>query len=273
MAITLFGPTSGGHAASHQVGAVDQINVADYHRSGLASARPAASASLAGVYYFATDNLNLYRCDGSTWLAVSAGGGFAWPGLGYTQPLPGRYLAPPAIASGVKSGIGNGTTMSMPYVVPVKCTFDRFNFKTNTASEAGGVGRCVIWKFDPIKGYPNDLVADLGTTAIDGAAGTKELTIAIDLDPGIYGLGVVQQNCPTTRSNMIQITQLNVPFFFGIANGSRSADAATNLVGWLNNAFSNTSGAFTQSFDRNGTDVSAVVEQNSVPVCKLRVAV
>jgi hypothetical protein len=62
------------HALRHQPGGADQINYSTINMSGVLSARPAASASLAGCTYLATDvnGGTLYECNGTAWLQSAA---------------------------------------------------------------------------------------------------------------------------------------------------------------------------------------------------------
>lgn len=61
------------------------------NRSGLLSARPNAESSLAGVWYYATDQVALYYCDGSSWIRVGDQPGDLYMTMN-TTPNPGRIL-------------------------------------------------------------------------------------------------------------------------------------------------------------------------------------
>jgi hypothetical protein len=77
------------HASTHEAGGSDALGWTTIHGSGLASARPAASASNAGYLYFSTDTLVLERSTGAAWATYSpAGGG----GGGDLTGLVGRQL-------------------------------------------------------------------------------------------------------------------------------------------------------------------------------------
>lgn len=77
-----------------------------------------------------------------------------------------------------------------PFVVSVRRAFDRIAARVSTAAGAGGVLRMGIYANGG--GMPGSLIVDAGTVS-STSTGSKEITIAQTLDPGVYWLALVAQ--------------------------------------------------------------------------------
>lgn len=118
--------------------------------------------------------------------------------LGGITPRSGMYyLTTPHPSTGTSNTLGNGTGRFSPWVVRRAMRFTRIGAEVTAPGEAGSVVRLGIYADDGT-GYPGTLVLDAGTIAGDSAT-VQEITIAQVLNPGLYWVGGVVQNAPTTQ--------------------------------------------------------------------------
>lgn len=129
---------------------------------------------------------------------------------------------------------------AMPFLVNAESeTFDRITGEVTVAGETGSLIRLGIYRVDNATGDLHELILDAGT--IDGTAlGVQQITINTTLPVGIYAVGAVAQNAPTTpptiRGLTPRIGQIGVssPTFTGgwYYPGAIAAALIADMVGW-----------------------------------------
>ena len=113
------------------------------------------------------------------------------------------YLTTPHTATSTNGAMGNGTGRFSPWTVRRTMQLVRIGAEVTAAGEAGSVVRLGIYADDGT-GYPGALVLDAGTIAGTSAT-VQEITIAQVLTPGLYWIGGVVQNAPTTQPTLRSI--------------------------------------------------------------------
>jgi len=98
------------------------------------------------------------------------------------------------------------TLFASPFIVPQSCNLDLIGIWINTAGGTGASVRLGIYEDDG-NWYPSDLVVDAGT--IDATVtGWRDLTIDVDLEPGIYWLAFVSNDGTIEYRHKNSITPL-----------------------------------------------------------------
>lgn len=87
--------------------------------------------------------------------------------------------------------------LARPFLCPVRQSFDRVGFNVTSGGSAGAVLRCGIYGNDA--GEPGTLISEFGTVSTV-TSGSKEITISLTLDPGVYWLAGVCQTTNCTAS-------------------------------------------------------------------------
>jgi hypothetical protein len=124
------------------------------------------------------------------WVTDAAGGGDYFRSGYYSHGL--HFSTAPG-----NNGMTQDFLLARPFVVPVRRAFDRLGINVSAAAGAGGVMRLGIYTDGG--GKPSTLLVDAGTVSAT-ATGSKEATIALTLDPGIYWPAVVAQGSGTPGS-------------------------------------------------------------------------
>jgi hypothetical protein len=122
------------------------------------------------------------------------------PSLGWR---PGTYkTGATSIQLTAQTAGPNFIRFGRPLFVTESLTVDRIALSVVTAGVSGAEARLGIYSTDEY-GRPQTLVADCGTVAVD-SAGTKELTIDVQLGVGVYCAGVVSSDTYSYRAAQFQ---------------------------------------------------------------------
>jgi hypothetical protein len=91
----------------------------------------------------------------------------------------------------------NGNVYLTPLYLPRACMLDRIGVEITSPGSSGAVVRLGVWAADPISGLPTTLLLDAGT--LDGTlTGFLELTINLNVGPGLIWVGAAGQGAPAT---------------------------------------------------------------------------
>ena len=99
----------------------------------------------------------------------------------------GLYYTTPGAGVVGSVGFSVNDTILIPFPVGRAATFNAIGVHTSAAGTATAVARLGIWT-DNGSAYPDALVLDAGTVAVDTAAADKEIAISQLLAPGLYWL-------------------------------------------------------------------------------------
>jgi hypothetical protein len=158
----------------------------------------ADSTQAGGVKWAAAAGLPTGGAQGAALVKNSATDGDAsfitppWAGGDYFRS--GRYYlgAPMHAALTTDSTFGLNVLMYRPFFLPVRRAFDRLGLNISSAA-AGGSGAVIrMGIYTNTGGLPDALVVASSTISVE-TTGSKELTIANTLDPGLYWLCAVPQ--------------------------------------------------------------------------------
>lgn len=173
--------------------------------------------------------------------------------MGGIQPRSGvYYLTTPHTATNTSNTLGNGTGRFSPWVVNRTMSLSKIGTEVTAAGEAGSLVRLGIYADDGT-GYPGALVLDAGTIAGDSVA-VQEVTISQVLAPGLYWVGAVVQNAPSTQPRLRTIaggTWGAIP----ITNGAAPAADQPGAVAFVG---FNMTGAFPALWPTASANVSSV---------------
>lgn len=207
------------HHVTHQPGGSDALDLTTIIRKGTLASRPAAAASLAGVEYFATDDIGgtLYRCDGASWAAISRPLGSSTQATAVAYVAFNRNGLPTASQTLTASGQIRVQAIELPAGILVS----NVSFLSGTTA-AATVSNIWFGLFDSSRNK-------LGVTNDDSATGwpantLKTLNLASAFTTtysGLYYLGVVvvATTLPTLigPAGLFQLTGL-APIICGDAN-------------------------------------------------------
>jgi hypothetical protein len=130
-----------------------------------------------------------YYKDGAWVSLASQEGGWGANRIGVDKLVPGLFYSPNARTDQSAGGAAN-FKRATPFYNAVTTSYDRIGIQVTTAVAAGLV-RLGIYKIE--NGVPTSLVVDGGD--VDASTtGQKEVTIAVTLEPGWYGLTVNRNN-------------------------------------------------------------------------------
>lgn len=143
----------------------------------------------------------------------------------------GRYYTTPFCnVTGASSSAQQDAFRCVPFPVGRAQSFDRIGVGLTSNAAAGALLRFGIYEDDG-NGKPGVLVLDAGTIAADsGATVFKEKTIDVDLDVGLYWIGVVQQIAGA--GGVIMLSTATTGWGFNGYNGlsAGATVAATSLI-------------------------------------------
>jgi hypothetical protein len=135
------------------------------------------------------------------------------------------------------SALTNGTPYATSFIMPFQARFDRLGTDITSAGSTGAVVRLGL--YTNARGatggqpcYPNALIVDAGT--VDSTTtGSKELTIDVLLDPGIYWAVGVSQGSPSTLAQIRTRFNYAMPQPFAIGGSMALVVQQHPVVQWF----------------------------------------
>jgi hypothetical protein len=152
------------------------------------------------------------------------------------------------------TGVFHGATTSVnpvltrlyarPFWVPVPSAFDRIAVNVSTAATAASGGVVRMGVYSTTAGMPGALLAE-GSLSSE-STGSKEVTISLTLDPGIYWVAMASQVSVCSVTGHTSST-VGTPFVSDSTAAPTSATAAFYVVaaGALPDPYGTPSGTFT----------------------------
>jgi hypothetical protein len=103
------------------------------------------------------------------------------------------------VGTSTSATLGIGTLRLAPFVVVANVNIVRLFGEHTVAGDASSALRIAVYDDDGTGNVPSTLIVDAGTIPMTGAAAVQEVTVNINLTPGLYWVGGAVQGATSTQ--------------------------------------------------------------------------
>lgn len=145
--------------------------------------------------------------------------------------------------------VSAGFAFVRPFLVAAPTSFDRIGVNVTTAATAGSGGTIAFAIYTPGLGLPDTLLVETATVSSE-TTGAKEVTISVNLDPGVWWVGI--------RAATASCTVTSLPLTLATPYSSGSTTPPSAVTNFTALAASATGSGFPASYSSTTGPVHAV---------------